>query len=117
MRVVINTEHLDRLGKGLDVDDLLKKLANDCEAHIKNNFSAQSPSPVGDPPGVDTGNLKNSIVARKRGKDWLVLVGAEYGMALEYGTRRMGARPFVLPAVRAMVNDAPKEMVKIVEDA
>jgi len=117
MRVELDTAYLDKLGRGLDVSVVLGKLAMDCEAYIKLNFSALSPSPVGGPPGVDTGALKNSVVASPRGADWVVQVGAPYGMELEYGTRRSGARPFVLPAVRAIVKNAPAEMLKIVEDA
>lgn len=116
MRVVVNTDHLDKLGKGLDTDSFLRKLALDCEADIKNNFSAQSPSPVGSPPGVDTGNLKNSIVAVRRGADWVVQVGADYGADLEYGTRKMGARPFVRPAVRRVVQGVRRaDLVEILE--
>lgn len=117
MRVVVDTAHLDKLAKGLDVDTFLGKLAMDCEADIKNNFSSQSPSPVGEPPGVDTGNLKNSVVANRRGKVWVVQVGADYGADLEYGTRKMGARPFVRPAVRRVVQNINKrDLVDIVED-
>lgn len=116
MRVVVNTQHLDKLVKGLDVMTFLGKLAMDCEADVKNNFSSQSPSPVGSPPGVDTGNLKNSIIAVKRGKGWVVLVGADYGADLEYGTRKMGARPFLRPAVRRTVQRINRrDLVEILE--
>lgn len=115
MRVIVDTAKLDKLGKGLDVNRLLQKMAMDTEGEIKNGFSNLSPSPVGSPPGVDTGNLKNSVVAVKRGKDWVVLVGAPYGVALEYGTRRMGARPFVRPAIRRVVKNI--DLVSVIEDA
>lgn len=117
MRVVVNTAHLDKLGKGLGVETVLRKLAMDTESSIKNNFSSQSPSPVGSPPGVDTGNLKNSVVAVRRGKGWAVIIGADYGADLEYGTRKMPARPFVRPAVRRVVNAMNRrDLVDIVED-
>lgn len=51
---------------------------------------------------VDTGNLRSSI--RKRGINQHaaeVVVGAEYGIYVEYGTSRMGAQPYLQPAVEA----------------
>ena len=55
-------------------------------------------SAPGQPPATDTGNLVNSIHSESRGNDaTAVVVGAEYGAPLEYGTARMGARPFVRP--------------------
>lgn len=49
---------------------------------------------------VDTGFLRSSIQARKLGRShWEVVVGAEYGVYLEYGTRFMGAQPFFFPAL------------------
>lgn len=116
MEIRVNTDKLDKLGKGLDVGVVLRKLALDCEADVKQSFNRQSPAPVGEPPGVDTGNLKNSIVAVKRGKNWAVLVGAPYGVHLEYGTRRMGARPFLLPAVRRVARRVTAEdLVEVLE--
>lgn len=116
MRVVVNTQHLDKLVKGLPVNTFLKKLAMDTDADMDNSFSSQSPSPVGGPPGVDTGNLKNSTVVVARGKAWVLLVGADYGADLEYGTRKMGARPFLRPAVRRTVQQINRsDLVEILE--
>lgn len=48
---------------------------------------------------VDTGTLKNSIQAIKITKHyWKVVVGADYGAYVEYGTVRMPAQPFFGPA-------------------
>lgn len=48
---------------------------------------------------VDTGNLKNSIRAKKLSDVlWVVEVGAEYGLYIEYGTVHMPARPYLNPA-------------------
>jgi HK97 gp10 family phage protein len=65
----------------------VRKTAFDLEANAK------------DVVPVKTGNLKNSIQAIS--KDDLnaeVRVGAEYGIYVEYGTRRMSARPYMRPA-------------------
>lgn len=93
---------------------LVQKLAQDCEADMKQNMSPNSPSAPGAPPAVVTGNLKNSIVARPGEHDmqWIVNVGAEYGAPLEYGTNKMAARPFVLPSVHRIANSIPPGLLK-----
>lgn len=51
---------------------------------------------------IDTGNLLNSIQARRlAAARWLVYVGAHYGIYHEMGTRYMVARPFLIPAAEA----------------
>jgi HK97 gp10 family phage protein len=48
---------------------------------------------------VKTGNLKNSIQTEIKGDlNAEVRVGAHYGIYVEYGTRKMSARPYMRPA-------------------
>lgn len=97
---------------GINAAKIVQKLAQDCQAEIVNNFSPDSPSSPGDTPGVVTGNLKATTVA-KQGDDaltWVVNVGAPYGLELEYGTVNMAARPFVRPAFERTIANAPKEL-------
>ena len=118
MRVILDTKRLDRIARETPsrANEILQKLAEDTETDIKTSFNAQQPAPVGEPPGVDTGNLRSSIVARPDGENWIVSDGVPYGVHLEYGTSRMGARPWMLPAVRRAVLRAPDELMRIVED-
>jgi HK97 gp10 family phage protein len=59
----------------------------------------------------DSGKLARSIRAQKSatGRVWLVVAnarntdGAYYGMAVEYGTSRMGAQPYVRPAIASVM--------------
>lgn len=52
---------------------------------------------------VDTGTLKNSVQATRVGHaHWRVLVGAHYGIYVNYGTRFMAARPFYEPGIAAV---------------
>jgi HK97 gp10 family phage protein len=122
IRIEVKSNLFERIGarqrKRLSAE--IRKAAYDIEARAKNSMSSGSAggagqtrrrsrrnrtvwhfaSPEGKPPAVDTGNLKNSIQARKRGElEWSVDVGAEYGVYLEYGTRAMDERPFMRPAV------------------
>jgi HK97 gp10 family phage protein len=82
---------------------VVAKAAMDIQAH------AQGRAPV------DTGTLKNSIQATRMGTaHWRVVVGADYGLYVEYGTYRMAAQPFLRPAiesVRPMFLAALKAMV------
>lgn len=61
---------------------------------------------------VDTGYLRSSIVSTSvsTGKEAEIQVGAEYGIYVEYGTYKMGARPFLSPAVAAHVDDFAAEI-------
>lgn len=51
---------------------------------------------------VDTGALKNSIRAIQTGEvTWTLIVGVDYGGWVEFGTSRMAAQPFLIPAVES----------------
>lgn len=69
---------------------ITEKAALDIEARAK----AQAP--------VQTGFLKSSIEASGKSTDWQVDARAEYAIFVEFGTRRMGARPFLIPALEAV---------------
>lgn len=71
-------------------EQITAKAAYDIEARAK----AQAP--------VDTGFLKSSIEASGSGTDWQVDAHAAYSIFLEFGTRRAGARPFLIPALEAV---------------
>ena len=95
-------------------DRVIQKIAQDVEGYAKDHMSANSPSNPGDTPGVDTGTLKNSIVARpddSRPHTWIVADGVTYGFWLEFGTSKMAARPFMLPAVEAVAANIPPELM------
>ncbi len=47
---------------------------------------------------VDTGFLKSSIQASGGGLEWVVSVGAEYGIYQEFGTRYNPPQPYLIPA-------------------
>jgi HK97 gp10 family phage protein len=69
----------------------VQKAASDVEAHAK----GRAP--------VDTGNLKSSIEATSTGAlSAQVNAGAEYGIYQEYGTYKMSAQPFMVPAAEAV---------------
>lgn len=58
------------------------------------------PSKPGDPPNADTGHLHSNIEATRIGPmSAQVESKADYGAALERGTSKMAARPYMAPAL------------------
>jgi len=56
-------------------------------------------SAPGESPASDTGNLVSKIIVKQKSKDITsVESNADYSAYLEYGTSKMEARPFMLPA-------------------
>ncbi len=68
-------------------------------------------SAPGEPPAIDTGFLRGSVHSRgitERSRTRVVGevgVGAEYGVYLEKGTRRMASRPFAGRTLKSREND------------
>ena len=64
-------------------------------------FSVEGEAKVKAP--VDTGALKNSLNASEVSDlQWRVSDGVEYGIYQELGTSKMGAQPFMVPAVEGI---------------
>jgi hypothetical protein len=99
--VVIDTTILDKVlaEEPQKVGRWLSRFAEGIVTDIKLSFG-QSPSAVGDPPGVDTGTLRASIRWENTGPhERTISDGVEYGAWLEFGTEQNGgARPFMSPA-------------------
>jgi len=67
--------------------------------HTGQMYGKHQASAPGEAPAVDTGHLRAGIQGWMTSKVSAVVgVLAEYGAALEYGTTRMAARPFMTPA-------------------
>jgi HK97 gp10 family phage protein len=75
------------------------KLALDSEGNVKQRAP------------ILTGNLKNSIKARKIRKGlWVLEDNTSYGQFPEFGTVHMSPRPFFRPGVIETLNSAPRSM-------
>lgn len=86
-----------------------QRLAQDMVQTAQRGFGTTSPAPLGAPPARKSGALSRSIVAVRVDKyRWRVTVGAHYAPYLEFGTKRMTARPFFLRAFGAVVQNPPK---------
>lgn len=75
---------------------------------IQTGFTPQSPAPSGAPPARRSGGLARSIGVHQRGAyRWDVVAGAQYARYLEFGTRKMAARPFFLRAFAESLKHPP----------
>jgi hypothetical protein len=75
-------------------------------------------SAPGEAPASDTGLLANSIQTEMRGDlSADVVVGAEYGAALEFGSLdgRIAPRPFLAPAVEAEREEFERGIARAIE--
>lgn len=106
-QIVVRFNHFDKIaGDGRDkARDLVRKTALRIEAYAKASMhgggTPHRPSAPGTPPNIDLAVLVNSIQTFHVGElTSVVRVGADYGLDLELGTRRMAARPFMAPAAK-----------------
>jgi HK97 gp10 family phage protein len=72
-------------------------------------------SAPGESPATDTGALARSIVANVSGKTAEVVAAIEYAAPLEFGTSKMAARPFMVPALETERPKFNQRLRKIVE--
>jgi len=93
-----------------EADQIIHAIALDGQRDVQENFSARSPSSPGEPPGVDTGALKNSINVAKSKKplSWLIRTGVDYAVHLEFGTSKMAARPYFGPMLMRLEQRIPE---------
>lgn len=105
---------------------LLGKAATEFETEMKNeidtgkksgityqrgNISHRASAP-GEAPATDSGKLVGSIRYKKKSDtQHEVSINSEYALALEVGTSRMAARPFITPALQ----NAKKKLLKAIK--
>ena len=89
------------------------------ETYVKKNPNrVHRASAPGQPPASDTGRLANSITFDREGSLTAVVGSAlVYALYLEYGTRRMAARPFFEPAAERTRQKFGERLVNAVASA
>ena len=96
IKVKLDTARLDQIAKDLDKnrDQVLGMLAYQVEGIAK----MLAP--------VDTGALRNSLqTEQQKPGTWWVHDGVEYGIYQEFGTHKMAAHPFMVPAAEQVGRD------------
>lgn len=92
--VILDSAGLDALVRNTDgnVENAIEKLAQDAAG-----WAAQN---IRDVHAIDTSYMVNTTQARRLGPmAWSIGTLAFYGFFIEYGTRFMGARPWLIPAM------------------
>ena len=90
IQIVLETHGLQQILRSLDGD--AEKVLDVAARNIERIAKDLAP--------IDTGALKNSIhVIKERPLERIIADGVEYGIYQEFGTSRMGAQPFLVPAV------------------
>lgn len=92
-----------------DIQESMAKTERDMsKTYFTNNKTkAHHPSLPGNPPAVDSGNLRNSIryEVHSEGSEIYGVVGStqkdpDYAVFTEYGTNKMAPRPWLRPAMQ-----------------
>lgn len=87
-------ELTERLGKAA------QHLVRELKSTVSKGYSPP-PSRPGEPPHVDTGELRDSIDWQFSGPDSIRITEAAHGDLLEFGTAKMAARPWLRPTLEA----------------
>jgi HK97 gp10 family phage protein len=82
----------------------------------KSGSVAHRASAPGEAPASDTGTLVRSIVSevQRVALEVIISAGTAYAKMLEYGTRKMSARPFMLPALDTVRNIASRVLTQYI---
>lgn len=131
-RIVISDNRIPELMNKLPnvVDLIVQKTALEVEKDAKASMSGakhgrvyprgdgkpHQASAPGEAPAIDTGHLVNSIQAARTGQGSAVVTAySDYAAALEFGTRKMAARPFFKPAAEWAMKNFLAALMKLEE--
>jgi HK97 gp10 family phage protein len=108
---LLNARHLSQYGHKVSEMNVTTKGA----AHTMKVQNFHVPSAPGEPPANDTGNLVGTMThVQNQDQNGVVSSSvktyAPYGKWLEYGTRKMAARPFIRPT-KAYIEPIFKEYI------
>lgn len=100
------------------LDDTMGEVAEAVAQAARRQLATAAPSQPGAPPADPSGHLAAAIaVVRTPAGDVTVKVDTPYAADLEYGTRRMAARPFLRPAVAATAEPARRKVAEALSRA
>ena len=107
---VIGASQLQKLlqSKSKKIDTSLEKDILKCCLKVEADAKKKSP--------IDTGRLRASLTHEVRNMIGKVGTNVEYAPFVEFGTSRMGAKPYLYPALRDNFNFIKKKLGKSVVD-
>ena len=96
------------------LDKIVSQINPRAEQAVKDTaFMVQAKSAIAAP--YETGALSASMTAEQEGTfQWIVRDGVTYGIFNELGTYKMGAHPFLTPAVESERQPMVERMKKVV---
>ena len=97
-------------------DEMIRLMLSSPHTGRVYNRRHQASSP-GEPPAPDTGRLIGSITTSYDPVNLTgrVVVGAKYGLYLEFGTKRMQPRPFMRPALANMQGEITRVITEEIQ--
>lgn len=100
-------------------DAALRDIGEDVTAAIRRSLDASAVSEPGRPPRDPTGGLAASLgaVVEPETSRLRIAAASPHALFLEYGTRRMAARPFLRPAVAAATPQAKERLREVIAQA
>lgn len=103
-------------GRNIVVLDLQSRSPGEEQTRYNPRRTVTAAAP-GESPNTDTGNLVNSVQVQQLGEfSQAIIVGADYGPALEFGTADMEARPYMGPMAVQLEQDLPGFFEDLFED-
>lgn len=93
-------------------NEALRDVGEDLTAAIKRALGSSAVSKPGSPPGDPTGGLAAALSAAVDAETSRLRITAAspHALFIEYGTRRMAARPFLRPAVAAVTPQVEEKL-------
>ena len=112
-KIINQAENLVYDGSVYMAEEMKKSIASGAKSGRR--YGSHTSSSPGQPPANWTGKLLKSIKVQKSKGMAFVYVTAKYAEFLEFGTSKMRARPFIIPAfikTKKMIQDKLKRIAK-----
>jgi len=91
------------------------RLPGQCQEILKDVTEQVAADAKTDAP-VKTGKLRDSIITEVQAKQGLVKVMKFYGLFIEYGTKKMAAKPFLRPAAEKAAPEFTRLMKEMISE-
>lgn len=100
------------------VDATARSVERAAKESMQGGGSPHVPSAPGEPPAIDTGTLRASIHVEEVGPCVRTIGDSvEYGIHLEFGTSRMAARPWLIPALESERDKFAERVARALQEA
>ena len=112
-KIINQAENLVNVGSEFMAEEMKKSISSGAKSGKR--YGSHTSSAPGQSPANLTGELLKSIKVQKTKGMSFVYITAKYAQFLEFGTSKMRARPFIIPAflkTKKMILDRLKRIAK-----